>query len=840
MELNEKKYGFFRKDTMPGYSNIKMFFFIVSLVFLHIDVKAGEFIRINQLGYLPKSIKVAVYLSDEDHNLYSFAVHNAKNDSVVFQGYPKSVNANDWALKSAYRLDLSKLESTGEYYIKAGSTQSPVFRIDYDVYDGTADYILNYIRQQRCGYNPYLKDSCHTHDGVIVDNPTRTGEKMDVTGGWHDATDYLQYSTTSVNSVFQMMFAYRQYPDVFTDSFDSSGLTGSNGVPDILDEIHWGLEWMLKMNPAPGEMYNQIADDRDHAGFRLPNKDEVNYGFGKYRPVYFVTGKPQGLAQYKNESTGVSSIAGKFASAFALAAEIFKDSNPVQAAVFRQKAKDAWYFALSDTGFCQTACNVSPYFYEERNYADDLELAAASLFNLTRDKSYLKEATEWGKDEAISPWIRNDTARHYESYPFINLGHYFLMKENKQEFADFYRQGLDSLYLRGKDDPFLNGLPYLWCSNNFVVAALTQAELYEKTTGDTSFSEMKAALRDWLFGCNPWGTAMICALPGVVDSPVTPHSSYTVLLKEPTYGGLVDGPVYNSTYQSLIGITLTDEDEYAPFNKGKAVYHDDVGDYSTNEPTLDGTASLSYILAALQSEGKRQAVEQGNFQKDDLGAIIKVRPNKKSIYLTFTADSFFEGGEHVLNVLIENNIKASFFFTGNFLRNKNFEGIIKKILSEGHYVGAHSDGHLLYAPWENQDSTLVSKTEFVQDLQHNFRELERFGVSKEKASFFMPPYEWYNRDIVEWSEEMGLHVVGLTPGTGTNADYTTPEMSNYRSSEELLSRLKNFGQENGLNGAVLLIHPGTSPERWDKFYMKLDEVIQYFTVKGYSFQSLPH
>ena len=167
MELNEKKYGFFRKDTMPGYSNIKMFFFIVSLVFLHIDVKAGEFIRINQLGYLPKSIKVAVYLSDEDHNLYSFAVHNAKNDSVVFQGYPKSVNANDWALKSAYRLDLSKLESTGEYYIKAGSTQSPVFRIDYDVYDGTADYILNYIRQQRCGYNPYLKDSCHTRNNFV-------------------------------------------------------------------------------------------------------------------------------------------------------------------------------------------------------------------------------------------------------------------------------------------------------------------------------------------------------------------------------------------------------------------------------------------------------------------------------------------------------------------------------------------------------------------------------------------------------------------------------------------------------------------------------------------------
>lgn len=815
-------------------------FLTTFLLLSYVNLKAGEFIRINQLGYLPKSVKVAVYLSNNVDTFSIFTVHDIKNDSLVFQGLTKSANATNWGMQTAFRLDFSNLESTGKYYIKAGNTQSPVFRVDYDVYNGAADFILNYIRQQRCGYNPYLKDSCHTHDGVIVDHPTRTGEKIDVTGGWHDATDYLQYSTTSVNSIFQMMFAYMNFPDVFSDQYDASGLKGSNQVPDILDEICWGLDWMLKMNPAPGEMYNQIADDRDHAGFRLPNKDEVDYGFGKYRPVYFVTGKPQGLAKHKNESTGVSSIAGKFASAFALGAEIYKESDPKQAAQFQQKAMEAWKFALSDTGFCQTACNVSPYFYEERNYTDDLELAAASLYDLTRNKKYLSEAVSWGKDEPVSPWIRDGGARHYESYPFINLGHYFLMEDNKQDFSNFYRQGLDSLYSRGKDDPFLNGLPFVWCSNNFVVAALTQAELYEKATGDTSFSEMKAALRDWLFGCNPWGTAMICGLPGSSDSPSTPHSSYTVILNDNTFGGLVDGPVYSSTYQGLIGITLTDEDEYATFNKGKAVYHDDVGDYSTNEPTLDGTASLSYILAALQTEGKKQSIQQGNFKKDDLGAIIEMNPDKKSIYLTFTADSFFEGGEHVLKVLNENNTSASFFLTGNFLRNKNFESIIKKIISEGHYVGAHSDGHLLYAPWKNRDSTLVTKGEFVEDLQNNFRELERFGVSQEKASFFMPPYEWYNHDIVEWSEEMGLRVVGLTPGTGTNADYTTPDMSNYRSSEELLERLKSYEQERGLNGAIVLIHPGTSPERKDKLYLKLNEVIQYFSGKGYSFHSFPH
>jgi hypothetical protein len=64
-------------------------------------------------------------------------------------------------------------------------------------------------------------------------------------------------------------------------------------------------------------------------------------------------------------------------------------------------------------------------------------------------------------------------------------------------------------------------------------------------------------------------------------------------------GGLVDGPVYRSIYSNLLGIRLTEEDEFAAFNTGSVVYHDDFGDYSTNEPILDGTASLSYLFAAL-------------------------------------------------------------------------------------------------------------------------------------------------------------------------------------------------------------------------------------------------
>ena len=82
--------------------------------------------------------------------------------------------------------------------------------------------------------------------------------------------------------------------------------------------------------------------------------------------------------------------------------------------------------------------------------------------------------------------------------------------------------------------------------------------------------------------------------------------------------------------------------------------------------------------------------------------------------------------------------------------------------------------------------------------------------------------------------------MNLTPGTGTDADYTTPGMGNYKSSEELISRLYNFeaNSPDGLNGALVLIHPGTHPDRTDKLYLRLDEIIEYFSEKGYTFSKL--
>jgi len=807
------------------------------LLSMYNSLYAGDsWIRINQLGYLPDAVKVAVLISEEDIRIEQFQLRNAITNTIVYRGQTKEHDASVWGMKSAYRLDFSKFEAAGGYYIQVNDIKSPCFRIANDVYNGTADFILNYMRQQRCGYNPYLKDSCHLQDGIIVDHPSKTGQEIDVTGGWHDASDYLQYLATSANATYQMLFAWLHNPQVYGDEYDSRGHRGGNGIPDILDEAKWGLEWLDKMNPAYGQMYNQIADDRDHVGFRLPNKDSASYGLGRHRPVYYITGKPQGLSEHKNRTTGVSSSAAKFASAFALGAHLLKEYDPVFARKIAVKAAEAYEFALSDLGVCQTACNVSPYFYEEENYVDDLELAACELHRLTNKECYLEQALKWGAVEPVTPWMSSGRARHYQFYPFVNLGHYYL--SGKQSvYAEYFKDGLQFIFERCGKDPFLNGIPFIWCSNNLVVAALTQARCYYNTAKDPTYLEMEAALRDWLFGCNPWGTSMICGLPAGGDYPQLPHSSITYLLKETTIGGLIDGPVDRSIYSNLRGIHLLKKDEYAPFQNGKAVYHDDMGDYSTNEPTMDGTASLSFYLSSLEKEGN---INRSKHVTDKEGAIVRMSPACKDIYLAFKADKEAEGGEYILQVLKDNDIKASFFFTGNFLRNPEYNALIKKVVNNGHYVGPHSDQHLLYCEWKNRDSLLIDRHNFENDLRKSYIELEKYGIAHSSSKWFMPPYEWYNNIIVDWARAMGISVVNFTPGIRTNADYTTPDMPNYLATDDILQSLYRFEKENsrGLNGCIILIHPGIDSARKDKLYERLPEIIDRLKNMGYDFKRL--
>jgi len=221
------------------------------------------------------------------------------------------------------------------------------------------------------------------------------------------------------------------------------------------------------------------------------------------------------------------------------------------------------------------------------------------------------------------------------------------------------------------------------------------------------------------------------------------------------------------------------------------------------------------------------------------GAVTRTDTSQKQIHLVFTGDEYADGGPVIREVLDKYGIKASFFLTGNFYRNPDFQPIIEGLREDGHYLGAHSDRHLLYASWENRDSTLVSREEFERDVLNNYREMFRFGIQKEEAPYYLPSYEWYNEEIARWTKELGLVLVNFSPGTYSNADYTIPDMGNrYIPSDTIFERILNYEEDNGLNGFILLLHIGVHPERPDPFYYQLDSLIQVLKKRGYTFNLL--
>lgn len=209
----------------------------------------------------------------------------------------------------------------------------------------------------------------------------------------------------------------------------------------------------------------------------------------------------------------------------------------------------------------------------------------------------------------------------------------------------------------------------------------------------------------------------------------------------------------------------------------------------------------------------------------------------RRIALLFTGHEFAEGADTILRELDRRSAKASFFLTGDFLRRPDFEPLVRRIVSGGHYLSPHSDRHLLYCGWDSSRPTLVTREAFRRDVEDNLREVERFGVKRQDVRFWVPPYEWYNAEIAGWSEALGLRVITFTPGTRANADYTGEADRNFVSSaaivESILARERSDPQ--GLNGFLLLMHVGAGPGRRDKMHDRLGALLDQLRERGYAF-----
>ncbi|MBK9127698.1 MAG: glycoside hydrolase family 9 protein [Phycisphaerales bacterium] len=513
---------------------------------------ADAWIRVNLVGYLPDDPKIAVLSSDAP----------IEGDfEVGALRAPIGPDCGAWGpFRHNYRLDFTTLRGPGRFRVRAAGVCSSEFAIAPDAYDGVPGRLLEFMRLQRCGDNPVTGERCHQQDAI----DTETGQRRALVGGWHDAADRIKHMITTTYCVAALYLAGAR------------------------EEADYGARLLVRIHPDADTIYVQIGDDRDHAPpERLWHADETDYGWGPGgpRPAWPALGRPQG-PRHQNASTGVASLAGRAAAALALGGRL-------------DSARSLYRLAQARPGCAMSVPVKAPYHYMERSYFDDLEWAAVELYRATRDEALLEQAIDYARKAGASDWMGKDGHGHYECFPYVNLAHWRLYPlvnaEVKSEIAAWYRGGLERVRARAEKNPYRLGTPLVWCSTNNVIAVATQARLYEHMTGDRQFRTLAAEARDWILGRNPWGVSFVIGVPDGSDSPTQPHHLMHKLAGRLPTGGLVDGPVSREINERL-KFGAFGEDRLARFQSDVGVYHDVFADFSTNEPIIDGTASLLLLL----------------------------------------------------------------------------------------------------------------------------------------------------------------------------------------------------------------------------------------------------
>lgn len=569
------------------------------------------FIRLNLIGYTNSTPKKALLIS-KTKKKETFFIRSLVDGSSKPVRATLSKNQPWDPFPFNYVLDFSDVVAEGNYQLssKDGKILSPIFHIG--PYPPIFEDVVYFMQTQRCGYNPYIDAVCHALDGRSFYGNMPDKSYVDARGGWHDAGDQLKYLITGSNATARMMQAWEWNKKAFRDEYNALGQKGANGIPDILDEAKWGLDWIHRLHPSPDQLIHQVADDRDHLGFKLPNDDPANYGFGvnKDRPAYFADGKPQGLGKYKSSATGVSNIAGRSAAAMAIGYRIWKNELKDEAFALQclKDAKELYAMGKAKEGYQQGNSFGAPYRYNENTWADDMEWGAAELYKATGEKQYLNDAIHYANLIAEYSWMEKDSTSHYEMYPYVNMGHYALWEigdaETKKKMAAYYAHNLDRILNKAVKNDYGVGHLFVWCSNNFAAAVATQAILYEKMTGDSKYVPLMQDHVNWLLGLNPWGTSMITGIPEKGDFPLDVHMPFWRIRKEVIRGSLVDGPLWSSIHEGMLQIALSEPDEYKMFQPRHITYWDDWADYSTNEPTMDGSADLFLLLTYLYDAGR--------------------------------------------------------------------------------------------------------------------------------------------------------------------------------------------------------------------------------------------
>jgi endoglucanase len=535
-------------------------------------------IRVNQVGYLPREPKIGIVQSRLDLRGKRFAVLSVQSPGrSVAAGVLGEDRGAYGAFAHHYPIDFSGLQRPGLYRLRlAGGLLSPPFRIGDHLYRGLPRTILAFFRVQRCGNTePLGHGPCHLTDAVARSGP-ETGRPVDLTGGWHDAGDYLKFAATSSYVTLLLLECASHYPRAVPSN--------ARGGSPLLDEARVGVEWLLKLRPRPEGFYYQVGSESDHDEWRRPEGDDERLKQGA-APDHPGRGRPALFGAGAN-------VAGRAAAALALAARLYRSTEPDLAHRCAETAVAFYQCGLQHPGVLTTQ---PADFYPERGWRPDMALAAALLYRLTRQGSYLHDAVRFDSaagpgEGALSLYSIHGLA-HVELFPLApHRERRRILKELRE---DCERARAQSRH------PFRLGTALLWGTAGRACGAGNLCLLAAPLVRDPSLTGLAAAQRDYLLGCNPFGVSFL--IGAGERYPHHPHHPLAQLGSLPLAGAVVGGPAPLEVWQSQ---PMREEigKHYTPDEPGlqspAAVYHDDVGDWVTNEPALDYAADALFLLAA--------------------------------------------------------------------------------------------------------------------------------------------------------------------------------------------------------------------------------------------------
>ncbi len=559
---------------------------IILSIFLSIFL-FGQDVRINQVGYLVDQQKLAYFIQPAD----SFYVVDNTTNQILFRGKLEDSGFKDDAVGfEIYYADFSSFTEPGNYKIKSNDGQiSYPFEISANPFTDVYKETLKGFYFQRCGTallaanaGSYAHPACHLSDANFEASTGLTGYQPE-TGGWHDAGDYGKYVVNAGITVGTLLMGYEMFPDNFR--LDDLNIPESgNSIPDLLDEVKFELDWLLKMQDSTdGGVFFKVTP-KNFSGFIMPNNDNST------RYIY----------QKSSTATG------DFAAVMSMAARIYSSFDTVFSSKCLDAAVEAWNYLQANptmvpTGGFHNPSGTYTGEYGDGNDSDERLWAAAELFITTGGSIY-------------GSYFSN----HYQSFGLINstMGwpyvaplaqlDYLVSNQPKADstIKSKLKTGLinycTSLYNVSKKSGFNAAMSignYNWGSNS---VPLNRAIIFifgYQLSNNINFYNAALDQFNYILGCNIKGISYITGIG--TDYPMHPHHrpSASDGVAQPVPGLMVGGPdkgLDDAVLQAM----------YTTSTPPAFCYVDDQGSYASNEIAINWNAPL--VFAAGYFSGKKE------------------------------------------------------------------------------------------------------------------------------------------------------------------------------------------------------------------------------------------